>query len=137
MAPSTTPNQYDLQGPAINLSYSGSSLTGRPQLTLKKGRKTLTFSGDDITVLGTQVGTLITVSVAAIPDQESTTFSVLLPAIQLSNKAKQSFNTIGLTTVHKTTIAGPPKGVQQTYKTVALRGSAQHVEFLAQRTAGV
>ena len=42
---------------------------------------------------------------------------------------KQAFRTIGITTVAKTTIAGPPPGVQQTYKTVALRGSAQQVTF--------
>jgi hypothetical protein len=136
MAPGITPNQYELQGTGVNLTYSTSSFAGRPQLTLKKGRQTLTFSGDDIGVLETQVGTLITVTIATVPDQESTSFSILLPAIQLSNHSKESFTTIGLATVRKTTIAGPPNGVQETYKTVTLRGSAEQVDFLAQTTAG-
>src|SRR5262249_49156034 len=69
---------------------------------------------------------------------EGPTFSFLLPTIELSKEsAKQSFRTIGITTIHKTTIAGPVKGVQQVYKSVQLRGTAQHVLFLAQKTAGV
>lgn len=130
MAQKITPNQYDLKGPGVSISYSTSSLVGRPQLSFKKGRQTLTFTGDEIGVSATQIGTLVTVTIAAVVDRDSTTFSFLLPAVQLSTpSSKQSFRTIGLTTVHKTTIAGPPKGVQQTYKAVALTGSARQVAF--------
>ena len=130
MAQKITPNQYDLQGPGISVSYSTSSLVGKPQLSFKKGRQTLTFTGDQIGVLDTQVGTLITVTIAKTVDRDFTTFSFLLPTIQLSTaSSKQSFRTIGLITVNKTTIAGPVKGSQQTYKSVALRGSARQVAF--------
>ena len=69
----------------------------------------------------------MSVVVATLPDKNLTTFSVLLPAIRLPDSKKQAFRTIGITTATKTTIAGPPPGAQQTYKTVALRGSAQQV----------
>jgi hypothetical protein len=60
----------------------------------------------------------------------------LLPAINLAKEtSRQSFRTIGITTVHKTTIAGPPTGVQQVYKAIALTGYARKVQFLASRTA--
>jgi hypothetical protein len=76
------------------------------------------------------IGALITVTIAKTADREFTSFSFLLPAIQLSSQsAKQLFRTIGITTVHKTTIAGPVKGVQQTYKSVQLRGTARQVVF--------
>lgn len=130
MATKITPNQYDLQGPGIIVGYSTSSLVGKPQLSFKKGRQTLTFTGDQIGVLDTQVGTLITVTIAKTVDRDFTTFSFLLPTIQLATaSSKQSFRTIGLTTVNKTTIAGPVKGPQQTYKSVDLRGSARQVAF--------
>jgi hypothetical protein len=132
-----TPNQYDLLGTGITISYSTSSFAGKPQLSLKKGRQTLDFSGNDISKLDTGIGDLISVTIANVPDQSSTTFSFLLPAIQLgAASSKQAFRTIGITTVHKTSIAGPVKGVQETYKAIELKGTARQVEFLVQSSAG-
>ena len=71
----------------------------------------------------------MSVVIATVPDKSVTTFSVLLPAIQLPASKRQAFRTIGITTVAATTIVGPPPGVQQTYKTVLLRGYAKQVEF--------
>jgi|SRR5215472_12081299 len=130
MAVKTLPNQYDLRGGGITVSYSVTSITGKPQLSFKKGRQTLNFSGDEIGVFDTTIGSLVTVIVAKTVDKGFTTFSFLLPSIQLSSpSARQAFRTIGITTVHKTTIAGPPKGVQQSYKSVQLRGTARPVVF--------
>jgi hypothetical protein len=126
----TLPNQFELRGTGVTISYSVTSITGKPQLRFKKGRQTLNFSGDEIGVFDTTIGSLITVTIAKTVDQGFTTFSFLLPSIQLSSpSAKQSFRTIGITTVHKTTIAGPPKGVQQAYKFVQLRSTAQALTF--------
>ena len=129
MATKTAPNLYRLSSEGLDVTYSTTSIDGRPRFTFKKGRQTLNFSGDQITSVDAGIGTLVTVVIANIPDKSVTTFSVLLPAIRLSDSKKQAFRTIGVTTVTKTTIVGPPPGVQQTYKTVALRGSAQQVAF--------
>jgi hypothetical protein len=130
MAQKIIPNQFDLQGPRVQIGYSTSSITGKPQLSFKQGRKKLDFTGDEIGVLDTKIGALITVTIASTPDLSSTTFSFLLPSIELPKEsAKQSFRSIGITTIHKTSIAGPVKGVQQTYKVVQLRGTARHVVF--------
>lgn len=136
MVQKVIPNQYDLRGQGISISYSTSSIAGQPQLSFKKSRQSLTFSGDEIGVLDTPIGTLITVTIAQTVDRGFTSFSFLLPTIELSTApAKQSFRTIGITTVHKTTIAGPVKGPQQSYKVVQLRGTAKRVAFLVQTTA--
>src|SRR5712691_8884525 len=111
MVQKVIPNLYDLRGPGVTINYSTSSFGGKPQLSLKKGRQTHNFSGDEINVLDTSIGSLITVTIAVVPDLGFTTFSFLLPAIELSTAtSKQSFRTIGITTIHKTTIAGPVKG---------------------------
>ncbi len=137
MAERITPNQFEILGRGIGISYSTSSLSGKPELSLKKGRQKLNFSGDEINALDSGIGTLVTVTTEKTVDRGFTTFTVLLPAIDLGGpSAKRSFRTIGVTTVHKTTIAGPPVGVQETYKTTQLRGVARQVEFLAKRTAG-
>jgi hypothetical protein len=137
MAQIIMPNQYELRGSGVLVGYSTSSIAGEAQLSLKKGRTTLNFTGNQIGLLETTIGTLITVTIASTPDQSFTTFSFLLPRIQLSSQSgRQAFRTIGVTTVNKTTIAGPVKGVQQVYKSVELRGSARQVQFLAHKAAG-
>ena len=125
----SAPNLFGLNGEGIAVTYSTTSIDGKPRFSYKKGRQALSFSGAEITSLGVGIGTLVSVVIARIPDKGTTTFSILLPAIQLGDSRKQSFRTIGITTVEATTIAGPGKGVQQTYKTVALRGTAQSVDF--------
>ena len=100
MASKTAPNLFELSGDGIAVTYSTTSIDGQARFSFRKGRQTLNFSGNQIASVGTSIGT-----------------------------RKQAFRTIGITTVAKTTIAGPPVGVQQTYKTVALRGSARQVEF--------
>ena len=128
MAQKILPNQFDLQGEGVQINYSTTSISGKPLLAFTKGRKTINFSGDDIRRSDTAIGALVTVTIATAPDKSSTTFSLLLPAIELAKESsKQSFRAIGITTTHKTTIAGPAPGVQQTYKVIQMRGSAQLV----------
>ena len=129
MAQQLVPNLFQLSGEGITATYSTTSIDGQPRFTYKKGRQTLNFAGSDIETANIGIGTLVSVVVARIPDKSSKTFSILLPSIQLTDTGKQAFRTIGITTVTATTIAGPPAGVQQTYKTVALRGSAATVAF--------
>lgn len=129
MAPQTTPNLFNLAGEGFTVSYSTTSIDGKPRFTFKKGRQTLSFAGSEITTVAAGIGTLVTVVIAQVPDKSTTTFSVLLPAITVTGSKKQAFRTIGIATVTATTIAGPPPGVQQTYRVPRLRGSAQHVDF--------
>jgi hypothetical protein len=131
-----TPNQFSLEGSGVRIGYSTSSIAGSAQLSFTKGRKTLSFTGNDIGVRDTPIGALITITIDMKPDQNFTTFSFLLPRIDLAKEsAKQAFKTLGITTVHKTTLLGPPKGVQQTYKSIELGGTAQRVQFLTQKAA--
>lgn len=125
------PNQFDLRGGTIRISYSTSSFAGGAQLTFKKGRLTLNFRGSQINEVETSIGSVITVVIGNVPDKSSTSFSFLLPAINLATvSTKQAFRTIGITTTHKTSIGGPPKGVLNTYRTVELSGVALQVAFL-------
>ena len=127
--PTLTPNSFQLTGDTIQVNYSTTSIDGKPRFTFKKGSKTLDFAGTQISSQTLKISTLVSVDIAEVPDRSTTTFSILLPAIRLPESKRQAFRTIGITTVTKTTIAGPPVGVQQTYTTVALRGTARLVAF--------
>ena len=129
MAQEIIPNQFVIQGEGIHIVYSTSGIAGTAQLSFKKGRKSLNFAGDEIVLSDVKIGTLVSVTIERIPDRSLTSFGFLLPMIRLSkDSAKQSFRTLGITTVDKTTIGGPPKGVQQTYKAAQLSGAAQRVQ---------
>ena len=127
--PGLVPNSFQLSGDDIQVTYSTTSIDGKPRFTFTKGQKTLNFAGNQISSSTLNIGTLVSVVIAAVPDKSTTTFSILLPVISLPESRRQAFRTLGITTVTKTTIAGPPPGVQQTYKSVALRGSARLVNF--------
>jgi hypothetical protein len=129
MAPTTAPNLFQLSNESLAVTYSTTSIDGKPRFTFKKGRQSLDFAGNEIASVETSIGTFVSVVIANVPDKSITTFTILLPVIRLKDSKKQAFRTIGITTVAKTTLTGPPPGVEQTYKTVALRGSAQRVAF--------
>jgi hypothetical protein len=136
VAQKTEPNLYDLKGVGVTVSYSTSSISGEPRLSFKKGRLELNFAGDEITTVETSIGTVVTVTIGTTVDRGFTTFSMLLPSISLADSAvKQAVRTLGITTEHTTSIAGPVKGAQQTYKALRLRGSAKLAQFLS-NTAG-
>src|SRR5262245_26544994 len=103
MAPQTTPNLFTLTADGIAVTYSTTSIDGKPRLTFKKGKQTLDFAGNEIVTVAAGIGTLVSVVIADVPDKGRTTFSVLLPAIKLTGTKKQAFRTIGITTVAPTT----------------------------------
>ncbi len=137
MAEHITPNHYTVSGQGTSVSYSTTSLDGTPRLSFKKGKQTMEFSGDQIERVKTQIGEVVTVTIATTVDKGFTTFSVLIPAINLpADAAKQAFTTVGITTVHRTSIGGPVEGAEESYKTVTLKGTASVVEAAAQTGAG-
>ena len=131
MASVTEPNLYELQGGNLRVTYSTTSITGKPIFSFQQGRKTLSFTGNDIQTVKTSIGTLVTVTIEAVADLKTVTFSLLLPAVNLQQKKKVNIKTIGILTTSKTSIGGPKlvAGALQTYKVVALRGSASAVLF--------
>lgn len=130
------PNLYELRGTGIEVSYSASSLDGKPRMTIRRGRKTWNFAGNEIRQLKTEIGELLTVTLETVPDQQTKTFTLAIPVINIPDgKPRQAFSTFAVATTTKTSIAGPKgvEGVVQTYQTIALRGNAKQVVFLAAR----
>src|SRR4051794_289630 len=101
MAPKVIPNLFELSGENVTVTYSTTSIGGKPQFSYKKGRLTLNFAANQIKSEGTGIGTLVSVVIGTVPDQGTTTFSILLPAIQLGDSKRASFRTIGITTLSK------------------------------------
>ncbi len=130
IAPVQHPNFFVITGAGIEITYSTSSIGGLPLLTYKDKQRTLTFRGDEIGQLESEIGQQITVIIEQIPDLRTVTFTLVLPTINLDG-SESRFRTIGILTTHLTSIGGSDlvKGVLQTYRLKELKGTAQWVIF--------
>jgi hypothetical protein len=123
------PNHYVTKGIGIEITFSTSSFGGLPLLTYRDRQRTLTFQGDEIRQLESEIGLQVTVIIEQIPDLRTVTFTLLLPTINL-NGSESRFQTIGVVATHWTSIGGPDlvKGAVQTYHVKKLKGTAQWVK---------
>lgn len=128
----TAPNQYHLHGGGISVSYYpdgfGPPIAGRGSLRLvyQDVHQSLPFYDDDVrTVDVADLGTVVSVTLVMTVDTGSTTFSLLVPDIQLPEQENSVFiHTEGITTVHRVFVAliGHPQS--ETYTVTSLRGTA-------------
>jgi hypothetical protein len=130
--PLTTPppNHYDLQGGSLHIVYSTTGIDGKPHFSYKNGTQTLSFSGDQIRTVGTEIGTLVSVTTFMTIDSGSTSFSVLIPRVNLDSTLRAAIKTEGIRTKHKfSIIPNLNRGQLDTYKYTVLTGSARFVTF--------
>ena len=80
----TTPNLYQLQGAGIHVTYSAGGFGGGLNLTYQDANGSQSFSDDQITVTQTPIGVVVTVTIRRTIDTGSTSFSVLIPTVNLA-----------------------------------------------------
>ncbi len=123
------PNLYELSGGGIHVTYSTSSISGKPLFNYHDSLQVKNFSGDEISVVDTIVGKLVSVFLIRTIDGGSTSFTVLIPTIHLPPTNVSTVTTEGITTLHKFSIVGPPLGQTELYAFHPLHGTARFVEF--------
>jgi hypothetical protein len=128
------PNQYHVYGGGISVSYYpegfGPPAGGRGSLILvyqDAHRSEAFFSdGNDVrTVKVDDLGTVVSVTIAATIDTGSTTFSLLIPDVELPGQQPSVFiRTKGITAVRRAFVAliGHPQA--ETYSVTELDGTA-------------
>jgi hypothetical protein len=127
------PNQFVLQGIGhqhkdTHISYSTTSVTGKPIFNYKDSKGAHNFTGDGIRTQKTEIGMMVTVLLEAVPDFHVITLTLLVPTINLDGSARK-FKTIAIQTTSKDTIAGESlvKGAVQSYEVMDLQGTANSV----------
>lgn len=130
-APTVQPNLYHLSGHDLHVTFSRTSLNGQPQFVYQDRTHSKTFRGADIQIDSVEaLGEIVSVTIASTPDLGSTTFSVLIPFINLISEKSAFVHTDGITTMHRTSLAPPlDQGQRETYVVTALRGTATQVQF--------
>lgn len=126
------PNLYVLSGGGIHVTYSTTGLQGQPHLTYSSAFQSHTFSGNQITTTQTPIGTLVTVTIHMTVDSGSTTFTLLVPVVNLNSPTDiVHITTEGVTTHHRfSVIPAAMHGQIETYTAQQLTGNAEHAEFV-------
>ena len=122
------PNEYLLRNPEVEVNYLTSGFQNQPYFTYNDGRQILTLKGSEVRVTDTEIGTLVSVTIQPAVDTGSTSYSVLIPVINLADRATpERFHTVGARTVHKTALLLPTTGPRETYHIDHLEGTARAV----------
>ena len=129
-APANVPNLYTLHGHHLHISYSTSGIDGKQHFQYQDALQTLNFSGDQVRSVSTEIGTLVSVNIRTTVDSGSTSFSLLVPVVNLGPSFSIPIHTIGITTVHKFSIIPALNlGQRELSHATELNGTAQHVVF--------
>jgi hypothetical protein len=122
-----TPNLYQLSSDELVISYTTSNSNGQPQLDYQGPRGTLSFTGNDVRIEQTTLGTLITVFLVRTVDTGSVTFTLLVPGVNLAGTGEQPIQTIAIETNNLFNILERNTARQtQTYQVYNLIGAADY-----------
>lgn len=135
--PNIQPNEYLLRGSDVEVNYLTSGFQGQPYFTYNDGHHIRTFKGPEVRALDTEIGRLVSVTIREAVDTGSTSYSVLIPVVNLADRSTpEKFHTIGVRTVHKTGLVLPSTGPRETYHVDFLEGTARAVLVPLGATAG-
>lgn len=125
------PNLYELSGQGIDVTFLPVGAGGLAHFSYQDAHRSLQFSGDQIrTVEVADMGTVVSVTLVLTPDSGSTTFSVLLPQVNLDNHRGSSVavNTDGITTHHRFSLVPQLlRGQLERYHVTPMHGTASLV----------
>ena len=126
------PNSFHLANGRLSVTYLTESGRARPGPTLRyqDGSRSLVFTGDDLLTQETALGRLVTVTIRFRVDVDRTTFTLVVPHVNLGPSHGTRISTIGITTLHREPYApAPPVGAVETYRVTRLSGTARYVAF--------
>jgi hypothetical protein len=122
-----SPNLYQLAGSGIHVTFRTQGFRA-PFFTYQDDQRSLSFSGEQVRLVHVpDLGTVVSVTLMLTVDSGSTTFSLVLPRVNLPTqlRASEPVHTIAVITVHQISIAPQfDLGQRDFYKPVFLTGAA-------------
>ncbi len=123
-------NFFELRHGRSEITFTASNKAGEPVVTYNDGVKPpLSFSGDEVRREPTELGTLVTVTLSAIPDLEMRLLTIVLPEVLLNDGTPEKLSAPVVFTRVEMSIAGPPlhPGPVQTYDVKVFKGRASFI----------
>ena len=101
---------------------------GPPHFSYQDASISRSFVGQDVQVVETELGAVVSVVIRLTPDSGSTTFSLLVPRVNLIAGHPATIHTDGITAIHRLSLApGLNHGQQDQYSVTSLEGTAANV----------
>jgi hypothetical protein len=133
------PNHFELTGGyvhgSIHVSYTTHSgpatpdfPKGPPRFSYQDASQSRAFSGKEIQIVETELGQIVSVVLRLTPDSGSTTFSLLVPRVNLPGGQPSPIRTDGVTAIHRFAIAPALlQGQLDLYSVTPLDGTASSI----------
>jgi hypothetical protein len=125
------PDHYALHGGGISVTYLPTGAGGLAHLSYHDSHRSLSFTGNQIRRVDVpDLGTIVSVTLLLTVDSGSTTFSVLIPDVNLPNNTGAStvIHTDGITTTHRfSLIPALDLGQTELYEVTRMTGNASIV----------
>jgi hypothetical protein len=122
------PNQFELLGRGISVTFSSTSFSGQPLLHYQDGCHEVNARGEDIRQVETELGTLVTITLEPDADAGELLLTVLIPRARLAGVGSDVRIATEAILTRSRLPRGPASSAQlQMYMVVALRGRATFV----------
>ena len=129
-APLVAANMFAVAGGGLHVSYSTSGIDGKPHLSYQDPMRALSFTGDQIRRVEGDLGAIVSVTIVNVVDAGSTTFSLLVPQVNVPPFGSVSISTEGITTHHASSIAPAlNRGQRDFYHVTPMLGTASNGAF--------
>jgi hypothetical protein len=129
------PNLYTLRSHNLQITYATTGLDGKPHLQYNDGNLILQFSSPDIRMTLTPIGTLVSVTLKKSMEAGSTSFSLLVPVVNLDRANHVPIRTFCISTIHRFSLVPILNhGQAENYQVTELTGSAAVVVPAASET---
>lgn len=123
------PNKFQLSGLGLQIEYTTSGLDGKPILNYQNSDTNKAFFGKDIRIVNSELGTIVSVTIQASTNSgPSTTFSMLIPKVNIYANEIAQIKTQGIKTIHRpSNVPTLNHGQLDMYSAITLEGTAQYV----------
>lgn len=114
---------YSLTGDNVQITYEPNAFDGQAHLTYQSADANRDFTGDEIRLQQTELGTILSVTLKPSVDAGATILNLLMPAIRLQGEQEIPFQTLAIIT--QTYGMLPFHAVQPVYQVRNLNRTAQ------------
>ncbi|HWZ46544.1 MAG TPA: hypothetical protein VNW97_23930 [Candidatus Saccharimonadales bacterium] len=123
--PTRKPGLFTLCGGPLHIVFTPFAADGKPHLEYRDASRAINFSGDQIRIVDTEIGTLVTVTILMTVDAGSTSFTLFVPQVNLQSPETQ-IHTLGVTTHHRVSVLPTlNQGQTEIYAVRQLQGTLQ------------
>jgi hypothetical protein len=128
--PLVAANMFAVAGGGLHVSYSTNGIDGKPHLSYQDPIRSLSFTGDQIRRVECDLGAVVSVTIVRTVDAGSTSFSLLVPHVNVPAFGSVSISTEGITTHHAFSIVPAlNRGQRDFYHVTSMHGTASNVVF--------